>query len=194
MILPVAKKASAEIHEKMIPAIQAHIEKRGKDYKHAEDNHVTRDLFSQSHVLDKWCSSMPTAEALYPLQKPHLKVLADGTPFDEAAELFFPHALDGVGLRSRAAIMSYVMYHYFADHLTTKNKPLKWASLACGAAIPVFDEAKLLIEDGQHLELFLADLDPKALRYAKRLAQTEYDIHERITIQKSNILRLKKLQ
>jgi len=188
------KKVNDEIHNELIPAIEKHKKDRGGDYKHAENNHVTESLFSQSPVLDKWRKSMPTAEALYPLQKPHLKKLADGTEFDEVAERYFPHALDGVGLRSRASIMSSVMYDHFKDWPATKKKPLKWASLASGAAIPVFDAASKLVHGGKHVELYLADIDPKALRFAKQLAENEYNIADKITITKSNILRLKRLQ
>ena len=191
---PMLRQAvSDEIHKELIPAIEAYKKKRGKDYKHAEDNHVTQGLFAQSDVLDRWRASMPTAEALYPLQKPHKKKLADGTPFDEAAERYFPHALDGVGLRSRASIMSHVMYEHFKKW-DTDEKPLQWASLASGAAIPVFDAASRLIDKGKHVELFLADIDPRALKFAKDLAQNEYGVHDRITTVKSNILRLKRLQ
>ncbi len=183
-----------EIHEEMIPALEAHKKARGDLYKHAEDNHVTQALFAKSEVLETWRQSMPTAEALYPLQQPHRKKLADGTVFDEVAERYFPHALDGVGIRSRAAIMSHVMYEHFKKHKTTKTHPLKWASLACGAAIPVFDAASQLINDGKHISLLLADIDPKALVFAKKLAVEDYDIHQHITLKKSNILRLKRLR
>lgn len=188
------QSVSKEIHEELIPALEKHKKDRGEHYKHAEDNHVTRGLFAQSEVLEKWRQSMPTAEALYPLQKPHRKMLADGTLFDEAAERYFPHALDGVGLRSRATIMSHVMYEHFKDYKTSQTRPLKWASLACGAAIPVFDAASQLLNDGKHISLLLADIDPKALQFAKNLAINEYDIHKHITLKKSNILRLKRLQ
>lgn len=183
-----------EIHEELIPELEEYKKSRGNDYKHAEDNHVTQKLFAQSPVLEKWRQSMPTAEALYPLQKPHLKRLADGTAFDEAAERYFPHALDGVGLRSRAAIMSLVMYEHFKNHETSTRKPLKWASLACGAAIPVFDAASQLLHDKKHIKLLLADIDKKALNFARQLAVEDYDIHEHITLTRSNILRLKGLQ
>ena len=188
------KAVAKEIHEQLIPAMEEHKKNRGQNYKYAEDNHVTQGLFSQSSVLEKWRQSMPTAEALYPLQKPHHKKLADGTLFDEAAERYFPHALDGVGLRSRACIMSHVMYEHFKGRKTSTTHPLKWASLACGAAIPVFDAASQLLSEGKHISLLLADIDPKALQFAKKLAVEDYDIHKHITLKKSNILRLKRLQ
>lgn len=188
------KAVHEEIHNDWIHRMEKYKKKRGKDYKHAEHNHITEELFAKSEVLEKWRKTMPTAEALYPLQKPHLKKLADGTVFDEVAERYFPHALDGVGIRSRASIMSRVMYEHFKNHKTSKQVPLKWASLACGAAIPVFDAASRLLSDGKHLSLYLVDLDPKALKFAKKLADEEYEITEHIKLVKSNILRLKRLQ
>ena len=182
-----------EIHNELIPKMEKYKKKRGDDYKHREANHITESFFSQSPVIDKWRKSMPTAAALYPLQKPEKKKLADGTVFDEVAERYFPHALDGVGLRSRASIMSHVMYEHFKDHDTSKEH-LKWASLASGAAIPVFDAASRLLSEGKHVDMFLADIDTTALAFAKKLAEDEYDVHEKITVAKDNILRLKKLR
>ncbi len=190
----IRKSVTEEIHTKLIPSIEEYKRTRGDDYKHAEDNHVSDGLFAQSDVLEKWRSLMPTAEALYPLQKPHKKKLADGTPFDEVAERYFPHALDGVGLRSRAAIMSHVMFEHFKDVASSAESPIKWASLASGAAIPIFDAASELIHQGKTIKMTLADIDPKALEFARKLARSEYGVDASIKTMKLNILRLEKLK
>jgi SAM-dependent methyltransferase len=180
-----------EIQNELIPKIEAHIESRGNDYKRGEKNKITDEFFAQSSVIQKWRDTMPTAEALYPLQKPENQQLADGTPFDEVAERYFPHALDGEGLRSRAAIMSYVMFEKFKEH--DDERSLKWASLACGAAIPVYDAAQKLTKKGIDISINLTDIDGNALKFAKQLANDEYELGQAISTEKRNILRLKKL-
>lgn len=186
------KEIEDEIHNNLIPAIEAYKKKKGDNYKPREDNPVSDGLFEQSAVLSRWREDMPTAAALYPLQKPHMNKLANGMPFDEVAEKYFPHAIDGVGLRSRAAIMSYVMFEHFKNY--PAKQTLKWSSLACGAAIPVFDAAQALMKVKKtKIALQLLDIDKSALKFAKDLAINEYDISEHIDIKKANILKLKGL-
>lgn len=186
----IRKEVTHEIMNVLIPSMESYVKSRGADYKRGEENAVSKKFFSQSTVIDKWRKTMPTAAALYPLQKPEKKKLADGTPFDEVAERYFPHALDGEGLRSRAAIMSKIMYDTFSKN---NKKTIRWASLASGAAVPVFDAAQKLVAEGKSLQIYLADIDRSALNFAKELAMNEYGLADQIVAEKRNILKLEKL-
>lgn len=187
----IRRKINDAVKNEFIPQIQEHISSRGKGYKRGEDNPVSERLYAQSEVLRQWKSHMPTAMALYPLQKPQMKKLADGTPFDEVAGEYFTHALDGVGLRSRAATMSRLMYDHFLEREVER---IDWLSLACGAAIPVFEAASALDAHDKNIKLTLTDISGRALKFAAELARTEYSLSNQIETKKINILRLKKLK
>lgn len=187
----IRRKITHAVESGFIPEIEQHIYSRGRHYKRGEDNPVSEKLYSQSPVLRKWKSHMPTAMALYPLQKPHMKKLADGTPFDEVSSEYFMHALDGIGLRSRAITMSRLMHDHFVEH---KLDNIEWLSLASGAAIPVFEAASALGNHNKDIHITLADISGKALKFAAELAKSEYDLSADIETKKINILRLRKLR
>lgn len=181
-----------EIEDHMIPGINEHIQQRGRKYKHGEDNPITEWLFGQSDVLRRWKDQVPKAEALYPLQRPGMRKLSDGTEFDSIADKYFPHVLDGIALRSRAAVMTKVMHEYFENYLKTHN--LNWTSLASGAAIPVFDAATSLNHHGHTINLKLVDISGSALKFALNLAQSEYQLQDQIETIKLNILKTRLLK
>lgn len=186
----VRKKIRDEIEKDFIPAITEYIDGRGENYIRGENNPVSERLYAKSPVLQAWRNQMPKAEALYPLQRPNKGVLSDGTKFDTVATEYFMHVLDGVGLRSRAVVMSKLMHDHFVD---SKNHEIRWASLACGAAIPVYDAAASLKKHNKKIKLILADISGKALKFAEELGESEYDLHGNIETIKINILRLRKL-
>jgi len=187
----VRRKITDTVENEFIPQIQEHIRTRGKQFKRGEDNPVSQKLYSLSPVLRKWKSHMPTAMALYPLQKPQNSKLADGTAFDGVSRDYFTHALDGVGLRSRAITMSRLMHDHFFEHQVDN---INWLSLASGAAIPVFEAATALDVHRKSIHLTLADISGKALKFAVELAKNEYDLSGNIETKKMNILRLNKLK
>lgn len=141
------------------------------------DNPASARFFSQdTHPgLRHWRQKhVPTAAALLPLQRPLTGRLADGTLLNESEQRIFRSSLDAVGIRSRARIMS---------ELLTSDGPAarrgtatqRWLSLACGAAVPVYEAASLLQERGVAVSLDLADHDRGALELARRLA-AEYEL------------------
>ncbi len=183
---------NSEIEQYFIPEITEYIRQRGRDYKRGEANPISDELWGRSPVLRKWRTHVPTAMALYPLQKPENGVLADGTPLDDVCRRYFCHGLDGVGLRSRAAVMTAAMYDWFVGRGSV-SREIRWVSLACGAAIPVFEAAEELNNHGFVVDLVLADISGKALRFAKALAAREYDLQGVLETVKINILKTSRL-
>ncbi len=111
---------------------------------------------------------VPTAAALLPCQRPDVGTLADGTPCSPHEQELFRYLLDCVGLRTRAAIMSQLLTAHAAS--ADSGRPLRWLSLACGAAVPVLNAATQLHQAGESVSITLADHDVAALRLAERLA------------------------
>lgn len=152
----------------------------------AENPAVAR-LFDQRHrpALTRWRQQhVPTAAALVPLQRPDRGALADGTPFTPRDETWFRDSLDAIGIRSRAVVMREIL----REAITAERaRTQRWLSLACGAAIPVFEAARELVEAGHRLQLTLADIDPAALRLAQALAQ-EYGLADCVELRRLNIL------
>lgn len=141
------------------------------------DNPASARFFSQdTHPgLRHWRQMhVPSAAALLPLQRPLAGRLADGTPLNDSEQRIFRSSLDAVGVRSRAWVMSRLL---LADGPGPHPGPAaqRWLSLACGAAVPVYEAASLLRWRGVQVCLDLADHDRGALALAARLA-AEYGL------------------
>lgn len=95
------------------------------------------------------------------------------TPIDDASRRIWQGSLDGSGVRTRAiSAMSRV-----ADYLAETKAPgerITTASLACGAAGPMFELARRIGQKGLVLDkTILADMDAMALASAQSLADHE---------------------
>ena len=131
-----------------------------------------REFFYRSATMRSWRTDLvPTAMALYNLQRPEEQALPNGVAVDDVARAFFRHAADSLGIRSRAQVMSELAI----EHARTAGPArLRWASIACGAALPVFDAvAALARRPGAPLvALTLIDRDHEALDFARCVALT----------------------
>lgn len=130
-------------------------------------------IFSKDEdsCMTRWAEGMPSARALYPLQRPTGGVLHDGTPIDAYAEAVFCHMPDAIGIRTRAEIMAAC-----ALELSRKLKgDVEWMSLACGAAIPVLDALEKFKAEfpDKKAKLTLVDIDESALAFAEQLAEEQ---------------------
>ena len=115
--------------------------------------------------LRRWREKhVPTAAALVPIQRPGDR-LVDGTPLNDFEQGVFRSSRDAVGVRSRGWILGQELLAGAAGHPSQR-----WLSLACGAALPVFDAALLARSRGIQVQLDLADHDGRALDLAGRLA------------------------
>ncbi len=136
-------------------------------------NEVAAWLYDDSPALQEWRGRLvPSARALFPLQRPHASHLPTGTPIDDKARGFFTDSLDAVGIRTRAAVLRDVIARTSARWTAQgRTERSTWVSLACGGALPVLDSLSAL--HPHELSLVLVDIDPVALDFAHRLAVEE---------------------
>lgn len=128
------------------------------------NNPVAAWLYETKPSLRTWRTNLvPTAMALTPVYRPDDWTLPTGELIDPATRNYFIHSLDAIGIRTRAAAMSAIAQRYLRPAGTTR-----WASLACGAAIPVFQA--LGNRQSGSVDVKLVDLDPAALAHAARYA------------------------
>ncbi|SDQ40654.1 class I SAM-dependent methyltransferase family protein [Quadrisphaera sp. DSM 44207] len=138
-----------------------------------------------SAAMREWRRELvPGAVALYPVQR-QASHLPSGAPLDATARRVFLDSIDGIGIRSRARIMSQAVRRVTeASWRSGAPEPATWVSLACGAAVPVLDAVAAL--RGPRVHLQLVDLDASALAFAARLAAeqglvegVDYALHRR---------------
>lgn len=135
--------------------------------REAEDPLLSDAFFGLSPVLEAWRTVIPSAAALHPLYGP-TETLADGTPLDEVASRIFTHTLDGRGIRSRGAVLAWLLEHEYRERVAGT-----WASLACGAGVPVCRGAAGLRAADGPTEILLLDRDRSALDLTLSVATRE---------------------
>ena len=128
-------------------------------------NPASRSLFSSPTLLEWRRDLVPTARALFPMQRPWVAHLPSGGPVDEGARTLFLDSIDGIGIRTRARVMRDVV----GPHIGSSAPA--WVSLACGAAVPVLDAVSAVPAGGMHL--VLVDVDRRALDFAGELATAQ---------------------
>lgn len=146
-------------------------------------NDASRWLYSSPGMLEWRRDLVPSARALYPMQRPDRALLPSGRPLDEMARGIFLCSSDGIGIRTRAAVMRGLVAERARSAPAPAGERPVWVSLACGAAVPVLDAAAAV--PGDHF-LHLVDLDADALAFARRLAGeqglvegVDYAVHRR---------------
>jgi SAM-dependent methyltransferase len=131
------------------------------------DNPTSEWVYTSATMREWRYELVPSAIALYPVQR-QVSHLPSGAPVDTMARRVFLDSLDGIGIRSRARIMSHVVQETTRARPPDDEAPVEWVSLACGAAVPVLDALAAL--GGVPVRLALVDLDAGALDFAARLA------------------------
>ncbi len=144
-----------------------------------EDPEVSGAFFGLSDALARWRSDIPSAAALHPLYEP-LLTLGDGSPLDTPASRVFTHSLDGRGIRSRGAVLSWL--------LSSGGLDGSWASLACGAARPVCTALVAEQRAGRSTSAAVLDWDADALLLAEATA-TSLGVADRVTTHRVNVLK-----
>ncbi len=134
------------------------------------DNEASRWLYSSPGMREWRRELVPSARALLPMQRPHGAVLPSGAALDTMAFDAFVCSLDGIGIRTRAAVMRDVVTRNESRGAATTAVRPTWVSLACGAAVPVLDAAAAAAATPR---LHLVDLDESALAFARRLAEEQ---------------------
>lgn len=98
------------------------------------ENPATSRLVAGNPCVDHWLSQVPTAAALHPLYDPDATQYTTGHPIDEGTREWFRNIADARGIRSRAAVMRRLL----TETAVRADGQVRWLSLACGAARPVF--------------------------------------------------------
>lgn len=138
-----------------------------------------KDWVYSTPTIYSWASLMPSAAALYPLQRPEANYLPNGVPVDERARDMFMHSPDAVGIRTRANIMSLLTKRFSREFVDkTQDRPMRWVSIACGAAVPVLDAFQDIQSDASQrnvpdVDIRLIDRDQDALDFARQLAESQ---------------------
>jgi SAM-dependent methyltransferase len=127
-------------------------------------NEAAQEFYARE-AARAWASTMGTARALYPLQRLEDPALPSGELIDEVTRRYMREIHDGIGIRTRAAVMTWLL-----GDMAAGSRRLTWVSLACGAAVPVLDALSTL---GSDARLTLVDLDDDALAFADVLARRQ---------------------
>jgi len=153
------------------------------------ERNPARDYLDSIATVAAWKQMMPSAMALYPLQRPDERKLPEGTRVDALSRQLFRHSLDAIGIRTRAKIMERIAIDQIKS---SDSEEVSWVSLACGAAVPVLDAMSTLREQDsdKNVHLTLVDYDPTALNFAEFLANKQGLVAEEdYTIEKANLIR-----
>jgi hypothetical protein len=108
-----------------------------------------------------------------------------GTPIDENSRLIFELSKDAQAIRTRAVLASKIISEHFAN---TGKDTITSASLACGAATPIYGIVRGLEQLGIKTDkITLADIDPLALAAAYSLAESA-GLQDRVDLQHTNLI------
>ncbi|TXG76735.1 hypothetical protein E6P97_02990 [Patescibacteria group bacterium] len=112
-----------------------------------------------------------------------------GAPIDPVSRLFYMASKDAAGVRTRAyTAMDMVRDHIGTEESMRGRQDLVSASLACGAAGPVYELVHSLREQGNDFSrVILVDKDEMALASASALAEAA-DVEEVVDIQRRDLL------
>lgn len=153
----------------------------GDDGQLFDLNVVSAEIYDSPGMRDWRRELVPNAEALIPMQRPDITNLPlyrvfsrageivdikGGQEVDEVARSFYTDALDSIGIRTRAAVMSDTARRYVQP-----GEHSKWVSLACGAALPVLEALKVVSRNGADAHLTLVDYNQGTLLTAQEMAE-----------------------
>lgn len=151
------------------------------------DDAALKVLISMYPDLSYWLDLVPTAAALGPLYNPEMTHLPvpGGHAISQGMRDYFRNLADAVGIRSRSEIMR----HIVTEQALHGAGMSRWASLACGAAQPVFDAMEDIRNMGGFVpEVTLVDYDKEALALVRQEAMRR-QLSPRVCTRKMNILR-----
>lgn len=120
-----------------------------------------------------WAEYMPGGFATYYVYEPHHRRMANGRRLDAVTKRLFRHGIEGVGIRTRAYTLSYLINSWVVGHT---NGTIRWVSLGCGSGQPMFDAAGLLpVSLKKTTSLLLIDRDTVVLDFAQSLYAHQRD-------------------
>lgn len=114
-----------------------------------------------------WAEYMPGGFATYYVYEPHHRRMANGRRLDAVTKRLFRHGIEGVGIRTRAYTLSYLVNSWVAERTAST---VRWVGIGCGSGQPMFDAARLLPAPVKKTtNLLLIDRDTVVLDFAKSL-------------------------
>ncbi len=122
-------------------------------------------------AMAEWSKLMPSALALWPLQRPlddRLPAgedLPNGADIDDQSRNFFLYSHDAIGMRSRATVFASVTARALDSLPVGNDRPVRWMSVASGAAVPVGD-ALSITNYPNEIHVDLVDISEDAQRMA----------------------------
>lgn len=151
-------------------------------------NPATQKLIERIDGLEHWLESVPRASALAPIYDPRLPLLENGNAISPELYQWLCNIDDAIGIRSRAAVLGQLIEQEVARH-DWSERPMEWASLACGAAQPVLKTAEHIqrFTGGPAPNVTLVDFDTSALRLARSYAD-EYGVADSTKVVSRNLL------
>lgn len=143
------------------------LQKYLKKNPHIHFNHrlnLARPLVYLSPGVRAWAAYMPGGFATHHVHSPEIKRLKNGKRVDFMTRRLFRHAVDAIGLRSRAHVLTWLVH----QHAAGKQKPaVSWLSLASGSGQPLYDTVDSLPSIA--FKVRLTDLDQESLDFAKKI-------------------------
>lgn len=134
------------------------------DHKHKKN--WARKISFIPYGFRSWSKFMPGGFATYYVYEPHHKKMVDGKRLDPITNRLFRHGIEGVGMRTRAYILSWII----EDWVKSRSEPLRWVSLGGGSGQPLYDALRLMeVSLRERSELTLVDSDRKVVEFAKSL-------------------------
>jgi len=113
-----------------------------------------------------WSGYIPGGHATYYVYQPRHGKMANGKRLDPITNGLFRHCLEGVGMRTRAYILSWLVQQW----AEAQQVPVRWLSIGCGSGQPTFDASKRLPFDLRMAsKLVLVDRDQDVLDFARTL-------------------------
>lgn len=148
-------------------------------------NPWSEEAFASRPAIVAWRTRLvPTALALYAIQNPLDEHLPDGTRMDSRSRMWFIHANDAIGIRSRARVLAGLVEQYLHNDIDNV-----WVSLASGAAVPVLEALRNAHLDGEKVHLTLVDYDPVSLRWAEKMTVAEgFKVGRQVKILQRNLI------
>jgi hypothetical protein len=117
-------------------------------------------LINTMSAFEEWLDTAPSSATVESFYDPDIPTLPSGTPIDPGSRSLLVCTKDGIGLRSRAKVLSDLM----TENLTLDEN---WLSLACGGAVPCL---KAVEAAKCKPSLTLVDFDTNNLRVAGKRA------------------------
>lgn len=150
------------------------------------NNPATVEMLERYAAFAAWLDLIPSAAALDVVYDPTSAALPSGFVLDDESRFWFANAADGIGIRSRARVLSEILR---TEAMRVTGRRQRWLSLGSGAIRPVIEVlGAIRADDATVPELTLRELDREAMALASDYAYRA-GVSAQLRIRRSNVLR-----